>query len=111
MDLTMTDLDRLIENKINLMNGNGKEQDQDQDPHMKLQSNLPTGVNFAKCENGDCGHVKLQNPKQTTSWKSCPTCKNNVIPKTNDYCFNCGIEDRGSQDFWNDSDVEIGEDN
>jgi len=108
-ELSYTELDKLIENKIKLMNGNGKEQDQD--PHETLRKNLPSSVNFAKCEGSDCGNVKLQNPRQTTSWKSCPTCKNNVIPKQDDYCFNCGSEDRGEQDFWNDSDVEIGDDN
>lgn len=90
-------------------NGNGHEHDED--PHIALRKNLPTGFNFAKCEGDDCGHVKLQNPKQTTSWKSCPTCKNNVIPKTDDYCFNCGAEDRGDIDFWDDSEVKMGEDN
>jgi len=109
MDLSLTDLDRIIENKVTLMNGNGHEQDED--PHETLRKNLPSAVNFAKCEGKDCGHVKLENPRQTTSWKSCPTCKNNVVPKQDDYCFNCSSEDRGESDFWNDSDVEIGEDN
>jgi len=90
---------------------NGNDKEPDQDPHAALQKTLPTGHNYAKCEGSDCGHVKLQNPKQNESWKSCPTCKNNVVPKNSDYCFNCGTEDRGDVDFWNDSEVEIGEDN
>jgi len=99
---------RLIVRDEIAKNGNGPEQDQD--PHETLRKNLPSTVNFAKCEGKDCGHVKLQNQNQTTSWKSCPTCKNNVIPKQDDYCFNCGSEDRGESDFWNDSEVEISED-
>jgi len=108
MDFTLSDLDRMISNKITLMNGNDK--DQHEDPHMKLQRDLPTGVNYAKCEGSDCGHVKMQNARQTTSWKSCPTCRNNDVPKNSDFCPNCGIEDRGDSDFWDDSEIEIGED-
>jgi len=108
MDITLSDLDRMIQNKVTLMNGNGNDSNQDQ--HEILRKNLPSSVNFAKCEGSDCGHVKLQNPRQTTSWKACPTCKNNVIPKQDDYCFNCGSEDRGEPDFWDNSEVEIGDD-
>jgi len=106
MEMSLSDLDRMIVNKINLINGNDKEPDQD--PHMTLRKNLPSGVNFAKCEGDDCGHVKLQNPQQTTSWKACPNCKNNNVPDNFDYCPVCGIEDRNDIDFWGDSDVGIG---
>jgi len=106
--LNLNELQTFFDARYRQKDGNGKEQDQD--PHETLRKNLPSSVNFAKCEGGDCGHVKLQNPRQTTSWKSCPTCKNNVIPKQDNYCFNCGIEDRGDTDFWDSSDVEIGDD-
>jgi len=99
---------RLIVRDELAKNGNGKEPEQD--PHTALQKNLPTGFNFAKCEGADCGHVKLQNSKQIGSWKSCPGCKNNIVPNDFDYCPNCGIEDRNDKDFWDNSDVEIGED-
>lgn len=104
----MTDLDRMIENKITLMNGNGNKHDED--PHEEMRKALPSAMNFAKCDGDNCGHVKMENQRHTDSWKSCPSCKNNVVPKKDDYCFNCGSEDRGDADFWNESDVEMGDD-
>lgn len=78
------------------------------DPHEEMTKALPSGVNFAKCEGADCGHVKLKNPKQTTKHKACPSCKNNNVPKSSDFCPNCGIEEESKKfEEWEDSDIEI----
>jgi len=81
------------------------------DPHEEMTKALPSGVNFAKCEGADCGHVKLKNPNQTTKHKSCPNCKNNNVPTNSDFCPNCGIEEESKKfESWEDSDIEIEED-
>jgi len=80
------------------------------DPHEEMTKALPSGVNFAKCEGTDCGHVKLKNPNQTTKYKACPNCKNNNVPKNNDFCPNCGIEEESKKfQDWEDSDIETEE--
>jgi len=80
------------------------------DPHEEMTKALPSGVNYAKCEGADCGHVKLKNPKQTTKYKACPHCKANMVPKNNDFCPNCGIEEESKKfEEWEDSDIEIEE--
>lgn len=80
------------------------------DPHEEMIKALPSGVNFAKCEGADCGHVKLKNPNQTTKHKSCPNCKNNSVPTNSDFCPNCGLEEESKKfEEWEDSDIEIEE--
>jgi len=77
------------------------------DPHEEMTKALPSGVNFAKCEGADCGHVKLKNPNQTTKHKACPECKNNNVPKNSDFCPNCGLEEESKKfEQWEDSDIE-----
>ena len=78
------------------------------DPHEEMTKALPSGVNFAKCEGADCGHVKLKNPKQITKFKGCPNCKNNNVPNNSDFCPNCGIEEESKKfESWEDSEIEI----
>jgi len=78
------------------------------DPHEEMTKALPSGVNFAKCEGSDCGHVKLKNPNQITKFKACPNCKNNSVPNNNDFCPNCGIEEESKKfEEWEDSEIEI----
>jgi len=78
--------------------------------HEKMNSELPSGVNYAKCDGADCGHVKLKNPNQTTKHKACPNCKNNNVPTNSDFCPNCGIEEESKKfEEWEDSDIEIEE--
>lgn len=82
--------------------------EEEKDPHEEMTKALPSGVNFAKCEGADCGHIKLKNPTQTTKYKACPNCKNNNVPKNNDFCPNCGIEEESKKfEEWEDSDIEI----
>jgi len=84
--------------------------EESKDPHEEMTKALPSGVNYAKCEGADCGHVKLKNPKQTTKYKACPHCKANMVPKNNDYCPNCGLEEESKKfEEWEDSDIEIEE--
>jgi len=84
--------------------------EESKDPHEEMTKALPSGVNFAKCEGADCGHVKLKNPKQTTKYKACPSCKANTVPKNNDFCPNCGIEEESKKfQEWEDSDIETEE--
>ena len=95
---------RLIVRDELAKNGNGIEHDED--PHITLRKNLPSGVNYAKCEGADCGHVKLKNPNQTTKHKACPECKNNNVPKNSDFCPNCGLEEESKKfEQWEDSDI------
>jgi len=85
-----------------------KEEKPKEDPHEMLKKALPRGVNFAKCEGEDCGHQRLKNPKQTTHHKSCPGCKNNSVPKNNNFCPNCGLdEDDKKFDEWEESEIEM----
>jgi len=104
MDMSMGDLDRLIEHKIQLINGNGKSTG---DSHAELAHHLPRGTNFAKCNGSDCNHMKLTNPSPNNEWKSCPNCSSNTVPQHNEYCPTCGTEDRMDPEFWDDSDVNI----
>lgn len=84
--------------------------EESKDPHEEMTKALPSGVNYAKCEGADCGHVKLKNPKQTTKHKACPECKNNNVPKSSDFCPNCGLEEESKKfEEWEDSDIELEE--
>lgn len=74
-----------------------------EDPHEVLAKNMPKGVNFGKCANGNCG-TKIKNAKGlTTKFKACPNCKANTVPKSSDFCPTCGQD----SEEWDDSDIEI----
>ncbi len=57
--------------------------------HDELAEVMPHGVNAMSCPGGDCGHMKLKNPKQTKKWKSCPHCEANTVPKDTEFCPYC----------------------
>ena len=73
-----------------------------EDPHEIIALNMPKGINFGKCKNGNCG-TKIKNKIITTKYKTCPNCKTNTVPKSSDFCPTCGKE---SEEF-DESDVEI----
>ena len=77
------------------------------DIHEELSELLPRGQNFGKCANGNCATM-VKNPNPVTKFKACPGCKNNAVPKNNDFCPTCGITENSKKfDEWEDSDLEI----
>lgn len=77
------------------------------DIHEELSELLPRGQNFGKCANGNCATM-VKNPNPVTKFKSCPGCKNNAVPKNNDFCPTCGITENSKKfDEWEESDLEI----
>ncbi len=82
----------------------------EEDKHKLMKDLMPSGVNFAKCQGTDCGHKKIKNNTQTQRFKACPGCKNNNIPKNNDFCPTCGLDEEHKDfDEWEDSDIEMKE--
>lgn len=102
MDLSLSDLDKMIENKIVLMNGNGHSHDKKL-THGELADIIPT--NFSECPGGDCGHQTLRSTKFTKSFWECPECESNANPDHSHTCLTCGrnvdVDDR------NDSSIEL----
>ena len=81
--------------------------DHKKDIHEELSELLPRGQNFGKCANGNCATM-VKNPNPVTKFKSCPGCKNNAVPKNNDFCPTCGItENSKGFDEWEDSELEL----
>ena len=79
----------------------------EKDIHEELSELLPRGQNFGKCANGNCATM-VKNPNPVTKFKSCPGCKNNAVPKNNDFCPTCGINENSKKfDEWEESDLEI----
>ena len=77
------------------------------DIHEELSELLPRGQNFGKCANGNCATM-VKNPNPVTKFKACPGCKNNAVPKNNDFCPTCGMTENNKKfDEWEDSDLEI----
>ena len=77
------------------------------DVHEELAELLPRGQNFGKCANGSCATMVI-NKNPTTKFKACPGCKNNAVPKNNDFCPTCGITENSKKfDEWEESDLEI----
>jgi len=77
------------------------------DVHEELADLLPRGQNFGKCANGSCATMVI-NKNPVTKFKSCPGCKNNAVPKNNDFCPTCGItENTKDFDEWEESDLEL----
>ena len=77
------------------------------DVHDELAELLPRGQNFGKCANGSCATMVI-NKNPTTKFKACPGCKNNAVPKNNDFCPTCGITENSKKfDEWEESDLEI----
>jgi len=82
----------------------------EEDKHKLMKDLMPSGVNFAKCQGTDCGHKKIKNNTQTQKFKACPGCKNNNIPRNNDFCPTCGLDEEHKDfDEWDDSDIEMKE--
>ena len=77
------------------------------DVHEELADLLPRGQNYGKCANGSCATMVI-NKNPTTKFKACPGCKNNAVPKNNDFCPTCGMTENSKKfDEWEDSDLEI----
>lgn len=77
------------------------------DIHEELSELLPRGQNFGKCANGNCATM-VKNPNPVTKFKACPGCKNNAVPKNNDFCPTCGITENSKKfDEWEESDLEL----
>ena len=77
------------------------------DVHEELADLLPRGQNYGKCANGSCATMVI-NKNPTTKFKACPGCKNNAVPKNNDFCPTCGITENSKKfDEWEESDLEI----
>ena len=77
------------------------------DIHEELSELLPRGQNFGKCANGNCATM-VKNPNPVTKFKACPGCKNNAVPKNNDFCPTCGITENSKKfEEWDESDLEI----
>lgn len=74
-----------------------------EDPHETLSKNMPKGVNFGKCANGNCG-IKVKNAKGiTTKYKKCTNCGANTVPKSSDFCPTCGKD----SDEFDESEINI----
>ena len=77
------------------------------DPHEEIAKNLPLGVNFGMCTNGNCENPIIKNPKgMTTKFKACPNCHDNTNRKSAKVCKTCGKKP-DEEDDWEDSEVEI----
>lgn len=80
---------------------------QKKDVHEELAELLPRGQNFGKCANGSCATMVI-NKNPVTKFKACPGCKNNAVPKNNDFCPTCGINENSKKfDEWEESDLEL----
>lgn len=77
----------------------------------ELANLLTPGVNFAKCKGDNCGNEKIQNKNPVTKFKSCPKCGCNNVPNNGTMCPCCGTDEpqdeEESQDYWEDSDIEL----
>ena len=88
-------------------NHNHQQQEQKPDEHELLANAMPSGVNFARCKDGKCGHKIIKNAKGlTTSFKTCPTCGDNTNSKKAKICKTCGKKPH-DEDDWDESDVKI----
>ena len=77
------------------------------DPHKTIAENMPSGVNFTRCKDGNCGHKVIKNAKGlTTDFKTCPTCGDNTNSKKSKICKTCGKKPQEDDD-WQESDVKI----
>jgi len=108
--MSMTDLKQMISDQI-LLSSQTHSHERPKDPHVTIGESLPTGINFARCKNGECGTVVRNANSFTTKYKSCPSCGFNAIPETTSHkdalCPGCGtIHPR---DELEDSDVNLGE--
>ena len=75
--------------------------------HDNIAKAMPSGVNFARCKDGNCGHKIIKNAKGlTTSFKTCPTCGDNTNAKKSKICKTCGKKPQ-NEDDWDESDVKI----
>ena len=80
---------------------------QKKDVHEELADLLPRGQNYGKCANGSCATMVI-NKNPVTKFKACPGCKNNAVPKNNDFCPTCGMTENNKKfDEWEDSDLEL----
>ena len=81
------------------------------DPHREISQGLPTGINFARCKNGECGTVVKNANSFTSKYKTCPECKYNGIPENTVHkdalCPSCGRVHK--RDELEDSDIEFGD--
>lgn len=78
--------------------------------HDELAELIPEGVNYSPCPGGDCDHKKLENPKQTTKFVSCPSCSDNSNKKGTKFCKTCGKGPKeNEEDYWEDSDIQLEE--
>ena len=90
-----------------MMDTHNHNQTQEQDPHQSIAENMPTGVNFARCKDGKCGHTIIKNAKGlTTEFKTCPNCGDNTNSKKSKICKTCGKKPQDEND-WDSSDVSI----
>lgn len=86
-----------------------EEPSQPRDPHREISQGLPTGINFARCKNNECGTVVKNANSFTSKYRSCPECKFNGIPENtvhkNALCPTCGkVHEREDLE---DSDIEL----
>lgn len=80
------------------------------DPHDVLAENMPKGMNFGKCANGECGK-KVKNKKgMTKDFKECKNCGANTVPTDKNYCPYCGI-DEDKEDPFDESNVRLEDEN
>jgi len=78
--------------------------------HEEIAEMIPEPVNFAPCPGGDCDHKKLENPKKTTKFVSCPHCTDNSNKKGAKFCKTCGKGPKeDEEDYWENSDIELEE--
>ena len=78
-----------------------------QDPHKTIAENMPSGVNFTRCKDGNCGHTVIKNAKGlTTEFKTCTNCGDNTNSKKAKICKTCGKKP-DEEDDWDESDVKI----
>jgi len=112
--MSYSELTEFVDTRIDYKTGNGNGQkNQHQDPHVELSDNMPTGFNFGRCKNGNCGTVVKNANSFTTDYRSCPDCKFNGIPISTNHkdslCPACG-RTHNREDLDN-SDIEIPEGN
>lgn len=96
------DTERIIENHVH-----DTPKPNEPDPHKTIAENMPSGVNFTRCKDGNCGHRVIKNAKGlTTDFKTCPTCGDNTNSKKSKICKTCGKKPNEDED-WQESDVKI----
>jgi len=80
--------------------------------HKELAELMPTPVNYAKCQDGDCGHEIITNSKITRDFKECPECNFNGVPTNHKFCSNCKTKEptdkEDLEDFWQESNIDAG---